>query len=120
MRSVLSVAAILVPVVLSLAAAAFPSVATAGQEYEPLRSRIPASSSCLSRCVELKSQCDEFEKLYPSCSTIDICIEEKSRCEAQCRRTTFTTGSDCGWKCGPRPHSISGAASHSHLTAGRW
>lgn len=42
-------------------------------------------SRCSEKCDELKRTCDEHERLRPTCSVVNICVEEKIQCEAQCR-----------------------------------
>lgn len=45
----------------------------------------PMPSRCSEKCEELKKSCDEHERLRPTCSVVNICVEEKIQCEAQCR-----------------------------------
>jgi hypothetical protein len=50
--------------------------------------RLPASSTCIARCIELKTECEEIVKRFPSCSIVDICYEENLQCETLCRGTS--------------------------------
>jgi hypothetical protein len=40
-------------------------------------------------------KCEELEKRFPSCSTSDICFEEKRQCETLCRGTAMLTPRVC-------------------------
>lgn len=57
------------------------------RSHQPEVGARPESSRCMARCVEMERQCQELEKQFPTCSTIEICDEEKLQCEALCRFT---------------------------------
>ena len=58
---------------------------SAPQSRPPIDGRPQGSPWCLAKCDELELACKAFENLHPSCSSADICLEEKAQCEAQCR-----------------------------------
>lgn len=61
------------------------ATATPGQQSEI--DKPAASSKCLAKCAEMERKCNVWEKLYPTCSTVEICDEEREQCEALCRVT---------------------------------
>lgn len=61
------------------------------QSRQPADNRLPASSRCIAKCNEMEMKCEELEKRFPSCSTIDICFEERRQCEVLCRGTAMLT-----------------------------
>jgi hypothetical protein len=50
--------------------------------------RLPASATCIARCMDLNRECEAIVKRFPSCSIVDICFEENLQCEALCRGTS--------------------------------
>jgi hypothetical protein len=56
---------------------------------------VPATSMCLARCIRLEVQCEEYERLRPTCSTINICFEEKRQCDALCRARAMLSRRAC-------------------------
>jgi hypothetical protein len=54
--------------------------------------RLPMSTKCTVKCDELEKTCEEHERLHPSCSVVNICLEEKLQCEAQCRPRATLNG----------------------------
>lgn len=52
---------------------------------QPIGDRPPMSTMCAAKCNELEKTCEEHERLRPTCSVVNICVEEKLQCEAQCR-----------------------------------
>jgi hypothetical protein len=69
------------------------AAAPPGQQSEI--DRPAASSRCLARCDEMEIKCNAWEKLYPTCSTVEICDEEKAQCEARCRVTGMADLRSC-------------------------
>jgi hypothetical protein len=54
--------------------------------------RLPMSTRCTVKCDELAKTCEEHERLRPTCSVVNICLEEKLQCEAQCRPRATLNG----------------------------
>jgi hypothetical protein len=81
--------ALLVLAVLGSHGSSWGTGSTTFQSRPPAELSLPASSRCIARCTEMESKCEELEKRFPSCSTINICFEEKLQCEALCRGTAM-------------------------------
>lgn len=75
-----------------------PAVGAEGSSVQDRKSaddRLPMSTRCTAKCDELVKQCEEHERLHPSCSVVNICFEEKLLCEALCRARAMWIGRVC-------------------------
>jgi hypothetical protein len=70
-------------------------VASATQSHQFDPDRLPTSSRCMAKCDEMERKCNAWERLYPTCSTVEICAEEKEQCEALCHIAAMATPRSC-------------------------
>jgi hypothetical protein len=76
---------ILLLALLGWSAPAVAAGTSAPQSRPPAAARPSSTSWCLAKCVELEVACKAFENRHPTCSPDDICLDEKTQCEALCK-----------------------------------